>query len=728
DQPDKGSTKLLGVDPFSSSLAFLGAAWGFSEVVNLIKEYPIPSIIAGAVIGLVIIVKVIDFMRRKISPVKYYINALNSKNKKKVEKAKAALIKMGRSVVPSLIDTIDSPLPFEARINAADVLSRSKDPRAVEPLVEFLEYDSNNLLNPDRVTEYIVPMGDLILPRIFELLSADTACLLPYHYVIRCLGAMNKKSYLPLVVDALDHDDELVRASAVWALGKFHATETSERLVDIARKGKSRRERIEALRSLRELGQMNDRRLIRPVINYFGRSTTHKTEEFWKTCPSEEIEFIGEIAGEETARQFSEEIAKKLDYNVNPPIGVEFRQGDYLVQPLTQEQIDYFVECVDNGIKVNLKITPWKTRVKKVFQEGAIPLEDEIVKLTVVKTPAKLEIEAEEKPEIPSSKSRGRGVSRRAKWEEPGMKPASEQSVLSGAKERANNIRTELVDAIKRLKDEVKLKPTHLLFVEWGDDLKREDYAFEIKTTAKWLIGFCERYLTPEGMDEHTRKEIDAINEKLPEFEVHSLIEAIILRARDTKRKGESLIIGLDASWIPDLEKEGSLQHNALSPLMKEIYALGDTLKAIGLDNVVIVHENSDKLADKLMEKCTEKQTDLTNVVVLASKENIGSPKFDPLKSTQIEKKAFLAGVDGSLLNEFMADKGPGLEQLNINILDMITVALELAAGRDELETSIIQSYDKNRRILILCPNAEALDYQKLREEYKSRLDFLRAA
>ena len=214
----------------------------------------------------------------------------------------------------------------------------------------------------------------------------------------------------------------------------------------------------------------------------------------------------------------------------------------------------------------------------------------------------------------------------------------------------------------------------------------------------------------------------------MPQFEVHCFIEAVILKARQAKREGQNLIIGLDTSWIPELSEEGSLQHNALSPLMKEIYSLGDTLKGIGLDNVVIVHESSARLAGEILSECEEHSTDLSNVVVLAASGTIEAAAFNPLKSTSTEKKAFLAGVDATALDEFIAGKGAGLEELNINILEMLTLTLELASGKDAPKVSLIQSYDKAKRIVILFPKAEALDYQKLREEYKMRREFLQAA
>jgi len=69
------------------------------------------------------------------------------------------------------------------------------------------------------------------------------------------------------------------------------------------------------------------------------------------------------------------------------------------------------------------------------------------------------------------------------------------------------------------------------------------------------------------------------------------------------------------------------------------------------------------------------------------------------------------------------------LQQLDINIIEMLHIAMELATGKNRPGAPIVYDYDDKRRIVILLPRVEPKDYQKeLLEIYKGRERALQAA
>lgn len=204
--------------------------------------------------------------------------------------------------------------------------------------------------------------------------------------------------------------------------------------------------------------------------------------------------------------------------------------------------------------------------------------------------------------------------------------------------------------------------------------------------------------------------------------ETDSVIPPIIMLARRAKREGQKLIIGLDISWIPAYNK-GTLQYNALNPLIGDIASLGDTLRDMGVDNVtVIVNSKQTGLAASLLEEAKNTSTDLSNIVVLTSEKAINSAEFAPLRSTPAEKKAFLAGIDsGELIRFSQKYQEDYNNQLYVQIMEMLMVTLELASGKNAPNLPIIKNYDGNQRIVIFLPEVQSMEYKKLQEFYDSK-------
>jgi len=221
------------------------------------------------------------------------------------------------------------------------------------------------------------------------------------------------------------------------------------------------------------------------------------------------------------------------------------------------------------------------------------------------------------------------------------------------------------------------------------------------------------------------------VSEKNPyQIEADGVVAAIITLARRAKRDKQNLIIGLETDWIPGYQS-GMLQHSAIDSLITELESLGDTLRSIGMNNVVVVHADADKLAGDILREADRTLTKLSNIVVLASSSTMSSEAFAPLRSTQGGKRAFLAGIDPKELKKFYDKNKETLDkQLCIQIMEMLSIALELAAGKEMPNLPIIDRKRSNRdcRIVTFIPDARTMPYRELQQRYALKGLALQAA
>ncbi len=223
-------------------------------------------------------------------------------------------------------------------------------------------------------------------------------------------------------------------------------------------------------------------------------------------------------------------------------------------------------------------------------------------------------------------------------------------------------------------------------------------------------------------------RESERINE---EDAARGIVSATIVLARQAKREGRDLVLGLETDWIPGYQK-GALQHNAIDGLIKQIESLGDDLRSMGMDNVKIVSKKKDELLDNWADRIEaelDEAGDFSNIIILGSTETIGSFDNNKLGNIENDKRAFLAGVDAGKLQQFYAENGEAWDkQVNIEIMEMLLIALELAVGKGDPVSPIIADLDRVRRIVIFRPKAEPLDIQELQKRYESQVSALKAA
>jgi hypothetical protein len=235
--------------------------------------------------------------------------------------------------------------------------------------------------------------------------------------------------------------------------------------------------------------------------------------------------------------------------------------------------------------------------------------------------------------------------------------------------------------------------------------------------------------LKKEGVALETLTAIESLKKNLDQFEADGAVASLIALARRAKREDQKLIIGLETDWIPAINVKNSLQSQAISALMKEIDSIGEALRSMGLDNVVVIRGSGSQLAGDILNEAGKTQTRMHNIVVMASANTINSDGFAALRNADENDRPFLAGIDPAELIKLYAEFGESVSnQLYIRLANLLYMTLELAAGKEPPQMPMIVSYDKKLRIVMFLPKAEPKDYDTLKNSYAAEKTALQAA
>lgn len=292
------------------------------------------------------------------------------------------------------------------------------------------------------------------------------------------------------------------------------------------------------------------------------------------------------------------------------------------------------------------------------------------------------------------------------------------ESQLKNVTEKSGGSRFEFVSAVNSL---VIFLMGRNIIKEGGGSLllKDESTASEIVNRLTFLTVLFKK-IDRRNLPIDMIATENLLQEKLYAFMATTIYSAIITLAQKAKNENQNLIIGLEMDWIPGYNNEDPLTYNIIGQLIFEIRSIEDRLKAMGIDNVKIVYDKKENLADSVLVKATETDTKLKNVLVIASRDVIESSVFDRLRSTEGDTRAFLAAIDPVQLNEFYINNKFTLQALDIRITEMLSIALEAMVGKELNNIPMVASFDKVNRILILVPKAEPHGYQKMRDKYRA--------
>lgn len=249
----------------------------------------------------------------------------------------------------------------------------------------------------------------------------------------------------------------------------------------------------------------------------------------------------------------------------------------------------------------------------------------------------------------------------------------------------------------------------------------------EVKSGIEGVISAVES-IDSAKVPKEALAEAGNIKNKIDQIEADGVIASLIILARKAKFEGQRLIIGLETDWIPGYSEDKNRQKEAMNPIIREIEELPAILRSMGLDNVVLIHASSGELASNITAEADRTQTSLSNVVILASKTTVTSDSFAALRSTQDEKRAFIAGIDPTELDKLAQEKEDADKPLNIKILELLSLVLDLASGKEPPNIPLISSYEKALRIVMLLPTAKPKDYEELKRSYTAQQTALAAA
>ena len=232
------------------------------------------------------------------------------------------------------------------------------------------------------------------------------------------------------------------------------------------------------------------------------------------------------------------------------------------------------------------------------------------------------------------------------------------------------------------------------------------------------------------------------IEENIGQLEADNIVSSIIILARQAEKEHHKLLIPIETDWIPGFAGERSFQKDAISNLIREIDDLPRALRSMGLDNVEVIHKGNKESVEEWANRIKgslEDQNDYSNVVAFASEKTIDFLEANNFNSIEnIDKRPFLAKVNPDQLNTYYREEGHDMgliqDQLDIQILEMLSMTLELALGKNVPDKFAATSYgitvlyDRQNKKVIFIPDARQIDYESLVERYRAREQALQSA
>ncbi|MFC1576048.1 hypothetical protein ACFL3J_00090 [Candidatus Omnitrophota bacterium] len=186
---------------------------------------------------------------------------------------------------------------------------------------------------------------------------------------------------------------------------------------------------------------------------------------------------------------------------------------------------------------------------------------------------------------------------------------------------------------------------------------------------------------------------------------INTLIARIEKEAITAKKEGKYIIIGIETSWIPELQQAG---------MQKLLNKLSHLSRKRGLDNIIIRRrKKGTDLAKVLLEDVNNTGTPLSRVVVLGDKAVLRSKVFDKLEG------AFFAEVE--LPENFPANG-------HTRLLEKLAIAVKRSSGKKTRSANISVRQDPNnpRRVTLKLKKIETFkldDLRSIHDVQANRLD-----
>ncbi|MCX5666747.1 MAG: hypothetical protein NTY34_00310, partial [Candidatus Omnitrophica bacterium] len=167
---------------------------------------------------------------------------------------------------------------------------------------------------------------------------------------------------------------------------------------------------------------------------------------------------------------------------------------------------------------------------------------------------------------------------------ETGQEPAALFGLLES---QVNNERTEIVNEANGVI--AAMFHNEVFRANVGAvELEKKQATAAIKDRIGRAISTVES-LGRDDLSADVRQTVDHLKNRIDQLEADGIVASVINLARKAKYENQKLIIGLETDWIPGYNETGSLQHQAMNPVIQQIESIPDILRSMGLDNVVFV-------------------------------------------------------------------------------------------------------------------------------------------
>jgi len=241
------------------------------------------------------------------------------------------------------------------------------------------------------------------------------------------------------------------------------------------------------------------------------------------------------------------------------------------------------------------------------------------------------------------------------------------------------------------------------------------------------------RIVSGEGRKYMKKEKIaDAVNfieSNLDLLETDNIVSNIIIRARKAARRGKTVTVAFDFSWIPGFAVDKTVR-DMVNPVLSRLTLLEGALRSMDLDNVYVFTRKWDEAKTKHepVEAWAQRVTDnlvvpadFSDVMVFGGMEavNYFDSKLEK-ENVVFRKRAFLVGVDSSGMDKNELSIG---RYWDLEILKMVSDAFEAFAGKN---ISGAQHIDKTRsnlekKLLIFFPGAEIKDIGLIIDKFKAK-------
>jgi len=241
------------------------------------------------------------------------------------------------------------------------------------------------------------------------------------------------------------------------------------------------------------------------------------------------------------------------------------------------------------------------------------------------------------------------------------------------------------------------------------------------------------RIVSCEGSKYMEKEKIaDAVNFielNLDLLETDSIVSNIIIRARKAARRGKTVTVAFDFSWIPGFAEDKTVR-DIVNPVVSRLILLEEALRSMDLDNVYVITRkwDEDKIKHEPVETWIQRVTDnrvvpgdFSDVMVFGGMEAVNH--FDSKlekENISLRNRAFLAGVDPSGLDKNTLLAG---YYWDLEILKMLSDAFEAFAGKNISGTQHIDKTRSNleKKLLIFLPGAEIKDIGLIIDKFKAK-------